>query len=179
MEVDSLKDINFLTKIVKQTIEILQRNSLNSAVNLWKEELQQKKEEILIKFQKNYEDFLDILTILKNKYDINYDIEELNISLAIGFEKNKRSFSDISLKSLKNYESANSKKGKDKNEFNMQFMLYLQACSLENMLEQIQNNSVGNFSDDEKNTLSVNNAQLEKINELNEDDETQTQQSNP
>lgn len=177
--------MNFLIKFIKQIIDILLRNTQNplTTLSLLKEEVLQKKDEIWQNFQHNYDDFLAILNSLKNKYEFDFDLEELNMAFITNLDKNNKSFSEISLKSLKNFESTNSKKEKKENLMgqNAEMMIYLQACSLENILEQLQNSQNNSKlipqPEEEKNNLSLD-VDLEKINEMSEDDETHTQPSN-
>lgn len=185
LEGNSLKDLKLMTKIFIHTLEVLSRISYNSmphSLMQLKEELIHKKEEIWQRFNQNYEEFSQMLSNFKNKYDINLDIEDLSISnLTINYEKNNKSISEISQKSIKNYDSGTIKKDKNHEE-NIEMMIYLQACSLENMLEQLQNNESQlderNHTEEDKNNISLINSDLEKINEMNEDDETHTQLSN-
>ena len=149
---------------------------------LLREDLAQKKEEILQRFSNNTEEFHMICNTLKSKYELNLcELEDfLNISLNFDKNINNKSFSEMSsMKSYKNIENVKKEKLFDEN---LEMLLYLQACSLENMLEQIQNNEENSKfeeninTEEEKNNLSFN-AELEKINELTEDDETHTQPS--
>lgn len=180
----SLKDLKLLTILLAQTLEILSRNNnLPSGLLNLKEELYQKREEIWQRFNHNNEEFLNFVGIFNQKYELNINPEDQileisNYPMNMNFERNNKSFSEISMKSMKNYES--NKKEKIIEE-NVDMMIYLQACSLENMLEQLQKEQSkgnNNSENEEKNNLSYN-ADLEKINEMSEDEERHTQNSNP
>ena len=178
MEGNSLKDLRLLTRLLGQTLELLSRaNGLPPSLSGVREELLQKREEAWQRFGRHNDEFAALIGLFNQKYDLGVEPEDLvEVSVGMGFDKRDRSFSEVSMRSGKNYES--NKRDRIIEE-NVDLMIYLQACSLENMLEQLQNKTeeIQSKGSEEEKNLSYN-ADLEKINEMSED-EAHTQNSNP
>lgn len=185
-----MRDLKFMVRILIQTVEILGKNQIPGFLVGLREELAQKREEVAQRFNHNSEEFISIVNTLNHKYELHIDPEDLtetgslvwNTIPFIERNNNNKSFSEISMRSGKNFESG---KRDRVCEENVDIMIYLQACSLENMLEQLQARNEENTESKgnnnsllEENNLSYN-AELEKINEMSDEEERRTQNSIP